>query len=321
MKKALIIGCGRIGAQCDILGDVGSSCPHAYSHAKALSDTGAFDLYFYDLDTERSLIAASYFRGTMLESLNDGVLLKPDWLSIASPTESHVDIYKLFAGSVPIVLMEKPISYDESDLRIAIDIYKRSGQKTYVNYFRNFLPQYARLKALIQELELNDPFKEIQITYHRGLINNGSHALSCASYLLNHIVCISDQRVFSVKGFNQIVCDPSISFSFRDRERDFIFAGLDEKDYPILELKLYSRTHVVKITDSGDTLQVFRKTSNDIHGILMESVFYENRVLENCIGKAVNAILEDADTCRLAENFIESCELNQELLRVCLNLQ
>lgn len=319
MKKALVIGCGRIGALCDLEPSNAETSFHAYSHAKGLYNSGIFELYFYDHDHLKAEKVAKHYKGLVLKSLDEASDYSFTYICIAAPTAYHYDLYKRFAGKAETIIIEKPLSNTITDCLAMREVYEKSGQRTFVNYMRNLLPQYARLKEEVSKLDGENPFTEIHMTYHRGLINNGSHALACASYILNHIITIEKPQILSVKKFNEIPDDPSISFTFRDQGREFTLLGLEEVHYPVLDILLYSKTHLVKITKSGNTLQIFRKTSNDIYGIMMEEIFREEKVLENFMGTIILSLGDH--NSNTPENFLESCALNLELLKVCQSLQ
>lgn len=324
MKKALVIGCGRIGFLCDY-NESPSSVVAAYSHARALYQAGGFELYFYDADFSKAEKAAKYYEGKALRNLDDSSRFTFDIVSIAASTPQHCPLYKRFAGKTKLIILEKPLSNSLAECHEIKEAYENTKQKTFVNFMRNLLPAYARLKKEILKLEEVNPFTEIQMSYHRGLINNGSHALACVSFLLDQTISLEEHTLLSVKKFDEMPDDSSISLFFSDKGREYFLLGLEEKEYPVLDISLYSKTHFVKISNSGNTLQIFRKTSNDIHGVMMEEIFREDRALENFMGKIVTMLTDEKNSGHLVDsledNFMESYALNLELLKVCHNSQ
>lgn len=311
MRNAIVIGCGSIGGTCDI--DVSQ----VYSHAKALHRLDQYQLYFFDVDTPLAQTLADKYKGTVLQSIEEADNISFEWVSIAVPTTFHYDYYQRFAGKATYILLEKPVSYSLDECEKTRQLKEVTGQLTYVNYMREFLPAYHQLKERLAEIEKTESFSEISVTYHRGLINNGSHALSLLSFLLDHRVTISNPIVISSKIFR--ATDATVSFHFKHAKREFYFTGLDEKNYPFFEIKLFSTNYQVNISNSGDTIEVLHGKANDINGVHLCSVLLLDHCLLDYMLSVMKQIIETPVNTEQKDNFENACLINKELIQLCQN--
>jgi predicted dehydrogenase len=293
--------------------------PHVYSHAKALSRLEQYNLYFFDVDATLAETLAAKYKGKVLKTIEEADAIAFEWVSIAVPTAFHYEYYKRFAGKVKYILLEKPVSYSLEECEKTRQLKEKTGQLTYVNYMREFLPAYHQLKKALLEIEKQEPFSEVSITYHRGIINNGSHALSLLSFLFDKVVTISDPALLSSKKFRGFGTDTTLSVHFRQEQREFYFTGLDEKKYPIFEINLFSANHQIKISNSGDTIEVFRQTASDINGVHLQRLLFLDQCLSDYMSAVVSQIFQAEDT-EQTDNFENAYTINKELIQLCQNL-
>ena len=103
---------------------------------------------------------------------------------ISSPTSSHYSyLKKCLELNIPLVVCEKPISNCSIQLDKLEESYYNSKSKVLVNYVRRFNKDYNSFKN-----ELRDFFKDvdtIKIDYHRGVLNNLSHAFDIINYFFD----------------------------------------------------------------------------------------------------------------------------------------
>ncbi len=111
--------------------------------------------------------------------------LAPDIVGICSPTALHYEHASLCLESrIPMVWLEKPAcaSLPELDALIHTAGQGRST-KLLVNYMRRYEPAHRKLRQIILNGGLGDIIS-VQVTYSRGLLNNGSHMVDQAFFLL-----------------------------------------------------------------------------------------------------------------------------------------
>jgi Oxidoreductase family, NAD-binding Rossmann fold len=245
--KALLIGCGNIGAMYDFEDD------NVQTHAKM----------YYKNNIEVDIIEPDDFLAKRVsrrynfnhKAYKDIDLSDYKYVSICTPTIHH---FKYLSGclkaNVPIVICEKPISYSSVELNQLLTLNKVSETVVVVNYIRRFQPNYLWLKNQI--CEINEELTYVNCYYYKGLLNYASHAIDTVEFLtyVNILDCkisILDELL----GHNEF--DPSFSFSGSNTELSFNFIALNVK-YPILELDLFFKTYRVSLTQNGDTITIYK---------------------------------------------------------------
>jgi len=183
--KAVLIGLGNISHKFgkDLIS--GSSL----SHFSAYSANPRIDLLagFSPIRSEAENFEAETGIKSFL-NLNELFSIKPDIVSICSPTEMHYDQLEMcIKNAIPMVWMEKPVA--DSSAKI-LDLYKASKkpQTILVNFFRRYHSAYQQLKQLIEGKYFGE-ILAINISYSRGLSNNGIHMLDLIYYLFDDLQC------------------------------------------------------------------------------------------------------------------------------------
>jgi predicted dehydrogenase len=180
MYKALLIGCGNIGAMYDWDNE------QVLTHAKAFSKIDEFEVDYFDINNQQSSMVASRYNGNIIFDLdkafeNDFY----DIISICTPTSSHYNLlHKALRGKIPVIICEKPISTIKNEIDELITLYGVSESKVLINYIRRFQLSYQKLKNIIAILQKSDELSSVSIRYQRGFINNCSHALDLLQFLL-----------------------------------------------------------------------------------------------------------------------------------------
>ena len=170
--KALIIGCGNIGALYDL-----NDPKKVWTHARAFSRTKGIDFVIADTD-EKILKKISKQYDVPAVTLTDGFDYSGfDIVSITTPTPTHFGyLQRLMKQNVPVVICEKPVAASVDELNILIQQHDQSASRVLVNYIRRFQPAYSVLKKRLSEILKKDSCIGIIIKYQRGFLNNGGHA-------------------------------------------------------------------------------------------------------------------------------------------------
>ena len=204
-KKALIIGCGNIGALYDIDEE------NISNHAKGLIHSGQFDLSFSDQNIDSAEHAASKYGGKVVNDLNSATLNSFSWISICAPTNTHYRYLKQVEGLEPkIVLCEKPISYASEEIVEIENMFENSPHSIFINYFRRFLPSYIKLKVQYSNLLAFSNLRECRIEYCRGFLNSASHGFDLLEFLFDRPVNLEGVEI-SATEFDVFQEDPTLS--------------------------------------------------------------------------------------------------------------
>ncbi len=172
--RAAIAGCGRIA------GLYAKSVSDSASHAGMYHQHGGFQLVAA-CDPDRghrrrfqSIWESANLYGDVAQMLD---VEKPDIVSITSPNQTHVTILELaLEKEVPVILLEKPVSWESSEVKHLLDSGASQKSRIVVNYQRHFSPNYRQLHSMIRQGELGE-ITHVNMLYSVGLIHIGSHAL------------------------------------------------------------------------------------------------------------------------------------------------
>lgn len=246
--RALLIGCGNIGALYDLERE------GVLTHAKALATLSVpFDIV--EIDEQRAAQVTARYGGRAFRSLDAVELATYSIASIASPTSDHpAQLVRLLGANVAVVICEKPIAARASDLLRVRDARSASRSLVFVNYIRRFQPAYA---ALAQHLAsyANEPksVQGITVRYQRGFLNNASHALDLLSMLFGRLVDIARPRVLR-SAADAFADDPTLSLAFDWSGVPVFVLGHVASGYGIFEIDIELRDARVRIHDRGDRI-------------------------------------------------------------------
>jgi predicted dehydrogenase len=175
--KALIIGCGNIAGGYDLRG----SKREVWTHAKAYQQNPGIDLI--GVIDSSAQVARKFARtwdvpysGTQLIPALKAV--KPDVVSICSPTTTHVPLIETLCGAgIGAILCEKPLAHDLRAADRAVELCEKKGVLLAVNYQRNWDREMNRLGKAVAAGEFGRA-EFVRVLYSKGLVHNGSHFVS-----------------------------------------------------------------------------------------------------------------------------------------------
>ncbi|OGJ87039.1 MAG: hypothetical protein A2268_15105 [Candidatus Raymondbacteria bacterium RifOxyA12_full_50_37] len=175
--KAIVIGCGRIGA-----GAAGGSMQ---SHAEAYSKHPGITLSgLCDADPGRLLEAAGRFK---VKSDSDYIRLcteiKPDIVSICTPDNTHDEIACSLLESVSprLIFMEKPVALTADAGAKMLALAQSKKCLIAVNYTRRYSEAFQKVRDNISAGLYGNPL-QATMTYGKGLFHNGTHAIDLLRY-------------------------------------------------------------------------------------------------------------------------------------------
>ena len=183
-RRALLIGCGNIGAQYDL-----HDAAKVWTHAKALSLQSNIEWAVTDSDAEKAQEVAKVYQVPFIEKLDGVNLGEFDLVSLTTPTTTHASILlQAFQNKVPVVICEKPVIASKEEKDELENAYRLSGTKVLVNYMRRFHPVYQELKEWIAAQPTKTSLQNIIVKYKRGFLNNASHAIDLLEGNTDHPV-------------------------------------------------------------------------------------------------------------------------------------
>lgn len=311
MFKALLIGCGNIGALYDF------ETYDVYTHAKAYSKNSMFKFTVYDPDIELAKKVANKYGVNQITDVLSIDFSEYDCVSICSPTNTHVHFLKMaFLAKVKVIICEKPISIDENELTEISNLYLNSNSKVIVNYIRRFQPSFIDLKVLVEEILLKEKLVNINITYQKGFLNNASHAFDLLQFLFNQNLVLKDVKITN-KEFDFFKNDPTLSLSTNWNHVPVNVTGLTNISFTIFELDLFFSSCRIKITDSGKNITVYTIPATQSFSVSL--IKDEKNSQSNCIKDYMEFVIAKAQTILLenehADNFMDSISLNKEMIK------
>ena len=180
--RAVVVGCGRIGA----LWGMDSAEVQPASHAAAIVANRRTELAgLVDVNAELLQKAGAYFGAPTFGTVEDALAQKPDIVILATPPSTHEKLLKTVLQSAPpAIVCEKPLSDSTESAWRMLEMTKGTGSIVVVNYQRRFFPLYQQARRRIQDGELGD-VQEMRGVYSKGLLNNGSHLIDATHLLTN----------------------------------------------------------------------------------------------------------------------------------------
>jgi hypothetical protein len=312
MYKALVIGCGNIGALYDL------EKPGILTHAKALTFDSRFSLYVYDTNTDLSEKIARKYNAILVREISREVLATFDCVSICTPTNSHFTYLKLaFESSIPLVICEKPVSYSLVEMEHLTSLYSISNTNVLVNYMRRFQPSYKKIKDFIDVISDNQSLISISIRYQRGFLNNCSHAFDTLQYLLDKNFLFKSFDISSFE-YDSIFNDPTISFLGNYDGYSLSVVGLPNVKYSFFEIDMFFEKTRILFKNSGNEINVFNAKTNNINLMPLEKNEMSSQI--NCLHEQMKHVIECAHSILSGktnkDNFLESIELNTNMINL-----
>jgi hypothetical protein len=316
MTEVLVVGCGNIGALYDIDKD------EILTHVKAFSIDNRFDLTIFDDDSKILKLLNSKYDCKVLSKINNlEDLNKYDIISICTPTNTHYEyLIQALQSKASLILCEKPVSLNLMELDKLTNLYLQSNKKILVNYTRRFQPNYLLIKERLINILKNERITNISITYQRGFLNNCSHALDILSFLINLKIDFT-KFVKSKLNFDSFELDPTISAIGYQDEINISIIGLANVRFSFFEIDLCFENTKVTLIDSGRDCIVAQSSENKLY--FQPLKVNNNQTIKDCLRDqmkfVINSAYQHLTNADVQDNFLESIELNQNMLNFIKN--
>ncbi|MEK7663918.1 MAG: Gfo/Idh/MocA family oxidoreductase [Patescibacteria group bacterium] len=184
--KAVVIGCGRIGAQEWNY----SRNVRPATHAAAYFKNSKIELVgLCDIDSEKLKKAKKLFPDVSLYSSAKKMLkeTKPDIVSVATHTNTHYKFVKMAAGlGVKAIVCEKPIADSLGEAKEMVKLCRQKKCLLFVNHSRHFDSLIQRWQRKVKNGILGNVLQSYS-AYHNGLFNNGTHIMDLLRMFLGEV--------------------------------------------------------------------------------------------------------------------------------------
>ena len=147
------------------------------THVKSISANKNYNLLAaIDSDITKISLFKKKYDLPAYKNINDiKIRNKIDLVVVASPTETHFNIIKqvLLIFKPKIILCEKPFTDDFFKARIVTRLCKKNKTKLFINYIRNSLPVFDKIKKFTEIRKKT--FFTAKVYFSGDILNNGSH--------------------------------------------------------------------------------------------------------------------------------------------------
>lgn len=256
--RAVLVGLGNIAWKLGRDGRSGASL----SHAAALQLNPQTDLVggYSDTQADRGEFTTVFDvpAFSCLESMLDS--LKPDIVSICSPTEFHFQQTEICLQKlVPMLWLEKPPAQSARQCLLLEELRERSSSnlKVLVNFQRRYTESYYNLKKLLEDGSYGKVLLG-EVTYSRGLVTNGSHMLDMIFFLFGEngynvewmdkkddmgnpsfILRYDNNILINVKGINADYHCIDVSVTCEKARLSVLHGGMTPKVEEVIEHELF----------------------------------------------------------------------------------
>lgn len=310
MFKALVIGCGNIGALYDFNND------QIQTHVKAYHSDPRFSLAIFDIN--KTIIKKIYhkYKCEVVESINKEILSKFDCVSICTSTDTHFQFLKMAIESeVKVILCEKPISNDINELDEVKSLVTNLNSKVIVNYIRRFQPSFFELKEVVSKIFCEEELTNLSIRYQRGFINNCSHALDTIEFLTDSEMILTEIKKHNVI-YDQFNNDPTLSLQAIWNKTNVNIVGLSNVCFSHFEIDLYFQYSKICIKNAGQIIEVYKseKSEQFLQPLVIQGQFTREQCLKNYMSNVINQVFLLLNNEKQEDNFLQSISLNQRIL-------
>jgi UDP-N-acetylglucosamine 3-dehydrogenase len=320
---AAVIGCGWAGK----------------IHARAYSQDPAVTLRAVcDPDIDRAIQLAIQSGCNAYDSVEKMLAAeKLDIASIASPTETHVEIGRLCLNAGIAPFCEKPLSRDVESARSLVELAHFKGLPLGVNYNRRFAAGYVRAKErlisagrihflsailaqnvpLAQTAELRAGLSDVFLVF-----DGCSHLLDLVRFLIGEIVGVQAIGSKAVPG--QLWTDIQISLQFECGALGSLICSLAGPEWgqlPIERLEIATESQRIVVNNIIQGIEWWSYRDDEIQrwtpNIFMH-VSYEDSIVAS-VGAWVNAVKEGSPPPIRGEDGLSAVILCKKVVEALCN--
>lgn len=305
--KALLIGCGNIGAGYDFDND------SVLTHAKAFSLDPEISFEVSDHNTELAQKVAAKYNVNIAGELTPEYFKNFDIVSICTPTVTHFNyLENCMAANVPLVICEKPVSLDAAELEQLASKYQTGKSNILVNYIRRFQPGFIGLRDKIEAINKDEQLTNINIRYQRGFINNCSHAFDLVEFLTKQSISI-ENKIISNRIYDAFPTDPTLTLTGNWGTANFVATGLSNAKFSFFEIDLFFEYHRISIREAGNVIEISKAEQAENFFRPLQKLSEE----KDCLKDYMKHVLIEAKRVLKGEkedNFISGVNLASKML-------
>lgn len=257
--KSAVIGLGNIGQGYDYSFKDDSI---VLTHAKAFAQHSGFDLIGgIDPDPEaRHKFFEKYGKSAFSSVTELSRHVVPAVVSISVPDHlHHAVLSEVLSFSPTIVLCEKPLATDVATAKRMLLLAKQAGCALAVNYSRRFEPGVIELRRMIKDDEFGELFKGT-VWYSKGLLNNASHFIDLAVFLLGNA---EDIQILS-NGRTLANGDHEPDFKLRIGTCEIYFLSARDEHYTLNSLELLGTAGRIRYEQGGLAIRYCKTTASEL---------------------------------------------------------
>jgi predicted dehydrogenase len=285
MYKALLIGCGSIGAlKPDKFDYTGSA--NILTHANAYTQHPRIELVgVVDTDKEKAYKAGVKWGCSYYESIYEAFKHNNsiDVVSVCTPTDTHYDVMlELLKYNFKLLIAEKPFCGDLHEAEVIASRYKEEGVPILIDYIRHFEPEYIKLKKQISDGLLKPVMT--RAIYNRGFKRDGCHILALLKYLFGNNIILTKLLYGHIE---EIGDDFSFSMQLKYKKcKNVILAPTDGRDYSIFDIDIFFKDRRINFTEHGlymDTYMVGPEKTYGNYNALPNTYTRTKTQLKTCL--------------------------------------
>lgn len=243
-----IVGAGRIACGFD-----DPTSEQVLTHAHAISNNPRLQLAaITDSDSAKGMREAKKWRTNFAPTAEElCTSYSPDIVVIATPDSTHADVLiDVLAHHPRLVLLEKPVITDPSDIARIEEAVRAAGIPIIVNFRRRF-DETVTLIAHDLIAGTYGATLSAHALYSKGVIHTGSHLFDLARLLFGEM--LTSTRLAEVYDWEG---EPTVSgFATFERCPQFSLMAGDERAYSLFELTILTEKRRFRFRDEGLVLE------------------------------------------------------------------
>lgn len=305
--KALVIGCGNIGAEYDLHNK------QVQTHAKAFHLRKDVSLTLADTNIAKAKAIAKTYKAAYLKETNTETIAGFDIASICVSTPFHFHyLSELIALNTPLIICEKPVVNTLAEIA-ELKQFDFGQTKILINYIRRFQPGFQTLKKRLGKILETDKITAIQIRYQRGFMNNCGHALDLLEFLLEREISLDVFPMAQAK-FDVFENDPTITGTIVTDEFPINITGFTNHHFGIFEVDIYTADWHIAITESGNTIKYSNNRAQKLKTLKEATKLQQNEVLNDYMMPVIDYALATFKKEKTL-NFASALSLNERILK------
>jgi predicted dehydrogenase len=250
VRRAALIGCGRIGSEFADDPRVAG----VYTHAGAFAASAVEFAAVCDVDAARAARCARRWGVAQAFTDVDAMLeqVRPAVVSVCTPDETHAAILRrvLASADVRAILAEKPLAQTTQDADALVRTARERGVVLAVNYSRRYSAGHARVREMIAAGRIGT-VQAVSGFYTKGVLHNGTHWFDLARWLVGEIAAV--QAFTPSSGVADPTLDVRVEF---DNGAAGFLHGCAADAFAIFEMDVVGTEGRVRLVDAGHTVQI-----------------------------------------------------------------